>query len=192
MSPSLWDILTDNDALPEPGVVTLEGDSGMADVHEQLKRISAPGFSASVRDSLVESIKGALSTPLDDVIGGALAKYDELLKYRDTAKHPPGEISVVPIASHTIRSVHKPHVDILLNGVQKGRIEFEASVAVTLDAATLKIHDGRIWEIRTGACKAEGSLRCGPKVIAEKKLRPINLPGTIAFKSGIAIGPEKL
>lgn len=190
MNPSLWDVLTDNDALPDPAVATLEGDSGMADVREQLSRIKAPGFAATVRDSLVESIKGALATPLDDVIGGALGKFDELLKYCDKEKHPPGEISVVPIGSYTIRSVHKPHIDVLVNGVRKGGIEFEVAVALTIEAATLKIRDGRIWEMRTGACKAEGSLRCGAKTIAEKKLRPINLPGTIPFAAGIPIGPE--
>jgi hypothetical protein len=32
-------------------------------------------------------------------------------------------------------------------------------LALTIESATLKIRDGRIWEIRTGACKAEGSLK---------------------------------
>ena len=187
MSLSLWDALTDNDALPEPAAVALQGDSGMADVREALKGVTAPGFAATVRDSLVESLKGALATPRDDVIGGALSKYNHLRQYCDTTKHPPGEISVVPLSTHRIESKHKPHVDVLINGVPKGRIEFEVVVALTIEAATLKIRDGRIWEIKTGACKAEGSIRCGPALLMEKKPRPINLPGTLTFKSGIAI-----
>jgi hypothetical protein len=187
VSPSLWDVLTENDALPDPAMVTLEGNSGMADVREQLKRVTAPGFTDTVRESLSESIKGALATPLDDVIAGALGKYGDLLKYCDKTKHPPEEICVVPISSYTIQSAHKPHIDILINGVSKGKLELEVLVVLTIEAATLKIRDGRIWEIRTGACKAEGRLRCGSTVLAEKKLKPINLPGTLTFKSGIAI-----
>jgi len=187
MSLSLWQILTDGDALPDPAAVTLEGDSGMADVREQLSHVKAPGFAGMVRDSLLESVETALSTPVDSIIGDALGKYDELRQYRDTAKHPPGEKSVVPMSSRTIESVHKPHVDVLIDGVPKGRIEFEARIALTIEAITLKIHDGRIWEIRLGACKAEGSLRCGPKVLIEKKSRPIELPGLIELTAGLPI-----
>ncbi len=188
--PTLWQVLTDNDALPDAAVVTLEGDSGMAGVREQLLRVSAPEFAATVRDSLLESVKGVLATPLEDILGNALGTYRELLKYCDKTRHPPEEICVVPLSSRTIQSTHQPHVDILIDGVPKGKIDFEARIALTIEAVTLKIRDGKIWEIKTGACKAEGSLRCGSAVLAEKKMRPIALPGTVTFASGVPIAPQ--
>lgn len=185
--PSLWQVMFENDSLPDEAVVILEEHSGMADVREQLRQVTTAGFAEGVRDSLAESIKGLLNTPLADVIGVAWGKTRDLLEYCDKAKHPPAEIAIVPLSKHTIESTHKPYVDILINGAPKGRIDFELRIALTIESATLKVQNGRIWEIRTGECKAEGSLRSGRAFLAEKKLRPIALPGTVKFAEGIAI-----
>jgi hypothetical protein len=185
--PSVWQVLFENDSLPDPAVVTLEEHSGMADVREQLRQVTAAGFAEGVRDSLADSLKALLNIPLGDVIGAAWGKARELLEYRDKTKHPPEEIAIVPLSQRTIESTHKPYVDILINGTPKGRIDFEVRIALTIESATVKIQNGRIWEIRTGKCKAEGSLKCGPALLAEKKLRPIALPGTVKFAEGLTI-----
>jgi hypothetical protein len=187
---SLWQFFFEEGALDEPAVVKLEADAGMGDVNDQLRKVTAAGFADGVRSSMAESLKGLLATPLEDIIGGAWGKYRELLKYCDKTKHPPDEISTVPLLAHTIESTHKPHLDILIDGVRKGRVDFTARVALTIESATLKIRDGRIWEIRTGACKAEGSLKCGPELLIQKQSKPIALPGTLEFAAGVPINPE--
>jgi hypothetical protein len=83
-----------------------------------------------------------------------------------------------------------PYLEILLTGLPPQRIDFVVRVALTIEAATLRIQDGRIWEARTGACTAEGSLSCGPATLAERKTRSLVLPGAITFPEGVEIAPR--
>jgi hypothetical protein len=183
--PTLYEVMFENDAPLDAAVVM--GEPAMAGVREQLSQVTAAGFADGVRDSLGDTIKGLLNISLGDVIGASFGKARVLLEYCDEKKHPATEVSIVPLSKHTVESKHKPYVDIMINGVPKGRLEFELRVAVTIESATLKVQNKRIWELRTGACKLEGSLKSGGVLLVEKKAKPIALPGLIAFAEGIAI-----
>ena len=44
----------------------------------------------------------------------------------------------------------------------------------------LRLLDGRIKEIQTGkVVKGKGTLKCGPLLLIEKEIQPVQIPGTI-------------
>ena len=110
-----------------------------------------------------------------------------LLKYTDKGKYSPNDIFLVPLAEHTIKSEHKPYLEILINDKSVGRIDFSINVALTLKGFILKIQDAKIKEIQTGTCKGRGTIQCEDIVIMEKETGSFPLPGSITLGDGVPI-----
>jgi hypothetical protein len=184
---TLWHLFFDIAESPGPTMVTLEAHPAMAGVRERLSKASVGGLADALKDSLAGSLRDVLSTPMDQVVGAAWSTYGDVLEYADADKHPASEVSLVPLVSHTIESTHEPYLEILIDGKPEGRIDFDVRVAVTIDGATLKIQAGKIWEVRTGSCSAEGRVLCGPATLAKREARELVFPGKLSFPSGIQI-----
>ena len=129
-------------------------------------------------------LEALLATPLDAIVGGAFSAWRTLREYRDAKMHPPDEVALVPLLTHTIESTHHPYLEILIDGLPR-RIPFEVRLALVIDGATLQVQAGRIREMRFGSCKGEGSLSCSAIVLVEPKTRSIPLPGVIRFPDGL-------
>ena len=59
------------------------------------------------------------------------------------------------------------------------KIEFLIKLLFNLKGFVLKVQNGAIQEIQSGACEIKGTVSYAGQVIVEKKLSPINLPGRI-------------
>jgi hypothetical protein len=186
-SANLWDALFDERRLPDAVAVRVEADTGMAPVVAWLKTATLGGAVASVRESLAEGLQQALNTPLTEIVGTACSTYKDLLEYADATRHPAGEVSLVPLGKHVVESTHAPYVQVFIAGNKVGHIEFKARVALTIESAILKIRDGRIWELQTGAASAEASLELGPAVLVHPKSRQVKFPGRVEFSKGLPI-----
>jgi hypothetical protein len=189
-APALWNVLFDGDESVHSTAARLEAHPDLGDLRERLTRVSVPGFADAVRSTVAERLQAVLATPIDEIIGGALSTYRTLREYRDSKAHPPDEVALVPLLTHTIESTHHPYLEILIDGLPPRKIPFEVRAALVIDGATLQIQGGRIRELRVGSCKGEGSLSCGAVVLIEPKTRSIPLPGVIRFADGIPIGAE--
>ena len=150
---------------------------------KEVKRIPWGGVLHNIR----ERFEALLDVPLSDILVGAWNKYRILLKYVDKEKYPPEEVIMVPLVDHTIESEHHPYLEFLLNEKSIGKIEFQITIAVTLEGFVLKIQDGRIREILTGNCKGKGTIQCENAVLLERESAPISLPGSIDLGAGVAI-----
>ena len=140
-------------------------------------------------NEIIKKIEDLLDINMPDIMVMAWNKYKILLKYTDRKKYSPDETFLVPLAEHTIKSDHHPYLEILINDKEVGKIEFDISIALTLEGIILKIRDGKIREILTGSCKGKGAIKHGDFVIFEKKLEPISLPGSIDLGEGLPIRP---
>ena len=187
---TLWALIADGPAVPETALISVEADSGMEPVRETLRHVSSAGYASTVRSALNDGLRGILSTPLDDVIAGAFARYADLLQYCDASRHPPEKINVVPLMSRDVASTLEPSLDVYINGVRVRSIPFEVVVSILIESATLKIQGGRIHEIRLGSCTGKASLACSGKTVLEGKTKTIELPGALTFGSGVPILPE--
>jgi hypothetical protein len=185
--PALWNVLFDDRESAHRMALKLEAHPDFDDVRERLTRLTVPGFADGIRHALAGQLEALLATPLDEVVGGAFRAWRTLREYRDAKTHPPDEVALVPLLTHTIESTHHPYLEILIDGLPPRRIPFEVRLALVIDGATLQVQAGRIREIRVGSCKGEGSLSCGAMVLVEPKSRSIPLPGVIRFGDGVPI-----
>ncbi|HSM40470.1 MAG TPA: hypothetical protein VK862_06940, partial [Afifellaceae bacterium] len=119
----------------------------------ELPEISWPAASGAIADAL----KDALDVTLADVLKGAWAKANEL----DAAlKRPAGETTLVPLAEHTVKSVHHPEVEVVARHPVAGgapaqesviaTLVFDAEFVLTLEGVVLKVRDGAIADITSG------------------------------------------
>ena len=83
-----------------------------------------------------------------------------------------------PLASQAETTL-RPSVEILINQQPAGMIPLEVSLAMVVNGGLLTIKAGEIREVRIGKLEASGILAMAGVTLAEKKLKPIELPGTL-------------
>lgn len=128
-----------------------------------------------------------LEIKIADVMISAWKQKGILNRLADSQKHAPEEVVMIPLLKHTIKSVHKPHIEVLVNGEPVGKINFTVDLALTLEGITLKVKGGRIMEILTGSCIGKGTIKCEDVVILETKTKSFRLPGSIPLDAGTDI-----
>lgn len=140
-----------------------------------------------VFDEIVGKIDDILDLDMGDLITTAWNKYRVLHEYADKEKYAPTETFLVPLAEHTIKSVHRPSIEILVNENPIGKIAFEINLSLTLKGCTVKIQDGKMKEIKTGACQGKGTIKCEDLLILEKETESFQLPGLMNLGEGVPI-----
>jgi hypothetical protein len=166
----------------------LESREGVKALRGPLEGTQVPGGWAGVRNKiLVEAAGDLLDIRLLDVMRWAWKKGRELEAYRDTEKYPPDKTFSVPLVEHTIKSTHKPHVEIRMNEKTVGSVHFAVNIEIAVRAMKLEIQNARIKKIHAGDCKAKGSFFCEGFLLAERESNPLNLPGTIDLGEGLEI-----
>lgn len=136
---------------------------------------------------IVGKMKDLLDIGIPEIMVSAWNKYQILLKYLDRKKYGPDETFLVPLAEHTIRSVHRPFIEVLINDQSVGKIQFGIDLSLHLKGIILKIQDGKIKEILTGSCKGKGILKCEDLIIMERETDSVPLPGSISLGEGLPI-----
>ncbi len=187
--PTLNDFFAfDGPALPRRRLEALESGKKFTALRERIAR-DAGGVSWPVAFSeLVSKIGDVLDIRLSDILVAAWQKYREIRKYSDSIAYPPGETFLVPLAEHTVRSIHHPGIEILVDDHPVARIELEVEIALTMEGALLKISDGKIKGITTGSCSGKGIIKCEGFTVLEKETEPFRMPGVIDLGEGIPIG----
>jgi hypothetical protein len=152
-------------------------------VSRDCRDIKWPG----ILDEITEKIGDLLDISIPHIMINAWNKARTLDKYLDREKYPRDETVLVPLVEHTIRSVHHPSMEILVNENPVCRIEFDIKVEIAVEGMVLKIRDGRIRGIKTGKCKGKGSIEYEGLSIVQQELKPIALLGSIDLGDGIPI-----
>jgi hypothetical protein len=141
-----------------------------------------------VAQSVTEALKGALSVPLVDVLTSAWTTRRELKQYLDRSKFPREELVDHALGKHEIRSTHRPRLQIMLDHSPIGaEFEFDVTVLLNIEAAILRIQDGRIMHAQLGKVSGAGAIKCEEASLFARASKPVALPQTLSFGSGIAI-----
>ena len=141
-----------------------------------------------VRHSVAAESKDLLNVNVVDLLVNCWKKYMQISEYADTEKYGPGEEILAPLATHTMRSEHRPYVQILLKEKEIGRVIFHLEFSLILEGFVLKIRDARIMEILTGSGQGEGSLSLVEVPLWKRELKPVRFPGQLSLGSGIPLG----
>ena len=167
--------------IPESRLSSIESTEKFVSVKKKIAaQVRGVSWRAAFSD-IIGRAKDLLDIDVKDILVGALKKHGELSKYADTEKYPPGETFPIPLLEHTIVSRHTPHIEVLINGKEAGRIQFEIDLALKLEGAILKIDGGKIIGLSTGTCEGKGTTKCEGLVLLERETQPFTLPGTLTF-----------
>ena len=144
-------------------------------VNGEVKKIK---WTATMPD-LAPKVCELLDIKIPDVLITAWKKIEEIQAIMEKSKKTPDETVYLELAQHTIKSEHKPSIDVKIKGATVKKIEMVIQLGFNLKGFLLKIQNGAITEMETGQCEAKGTIKYGGLTIAERKLAPIKLPFSI-------------
>jgi hypothetical protein len=174
------------DKLSKTSLSSAESFNSMKTIKENILAEAKTALPISFSD-ITKKIGDLLDIPISDILATAWNKCGLLLKYTDKEKYPPDKIYFVHLAEHTIKSEHKPYMEITLDEKPVGKINFNVTLSLTLKGIILKIQDGRIKGINPGECKGKGAIQCEGAMLLEQETESFSLPGSVDFGEGIPI-----
>jgi hypothetical protein len=105
-------------------------------------------------------VAGLLDIDLVDVLVSAWKKYGALSAAAEETLLSPGEERYVDLATHRITSTHAPSVELLLDDVPVGSVDFELELGAVIEALRAVVTDGRLTAIRSGRIELSATLSC--------------------------------
>ncbi len=176
-----------NEDIPREWPPELESGTAISTLREKIRtEIKGVQWPAAF-DEIKNNVETVLDVSIPAVMAAAWNKYRFLSKYLDRDKYPPDKTVMLPLAEHTVKSEHRPAIEIYFNDRLIGKINFLVTVAFVLEGLTLKIRGGRIMEILTGSCTGKGAVSCENCLLVERATAPFTLPGSIKLGEGIPI-----
>lgn len=167
--------------IPDKRRNQLEAAAQMAALRGAVKKAEKELRWPLVEDEIWKSFARLLAMPVKPLLVRGWEKHLEIRKYLDKSATAPEETFLVPLARHTLRSEHKPSIELFLNQQPLGDLTFQITLALAFEGAVLAIQDGRIREAQTGTCLASGKISCEGVVLIEKATEKIPLPGRVVF-----------
>lgn len=137
--------------------------------------------------TIAARIPDMLHLDLGAILVGSWKKVSEFQRYADPSEYPPDETIFVKLGQHTVTSSHRPHLDIVVDGVKVDTVPFELRLTLTLDTALLTIRAGEVLAVAPGACRAAGQFTCEGYPLVKRESKAIKLPGRWMFKEPIKI-----
>jgi hypothetical protein len=128
--------------------------------------------------SMREACSEIFNLTVSDLLAGAWAKHREIAAALKESKEKPEETMLVPLAHHSLESVHHPYIEIALNGASH-RVTFDITATVDVDAALLKLKAGRICAIDSGSCQGSMKVLLANVLIVERATKKLSLAGSV-------------
>lgn len=121
----------------------------------------------SVLSQVLKKCPELLELRFKDILVGGWRKYQQLGQYFDQGKTNPEVTFSVPLINHAIVSEHHPKIEIRINEIQLGQIDFTILLKLELSGIILNIKGGEIDGVKAGNCKCKGSVTCEGIVLFE-------------------------
>jgi len=163
------------------GISDEEANSFKSKVSGALHGMQMSGLEAAVSSKLAE----VLDIDPVTLFAGAWEKYHLL---SDAAKQSKsGETVLVPLDEHAVKSKLHPYVEIQVGPDVLRRIELEVALSLKLKGIVVRVQSGEIRGIEAGSCQGSAEISVAGSSIWKHDIKPIELPGRVALKKGIAI-----
>jgi hypothetical protein len=169
--------------MPDEEELTERIEDALAKRHQSVEvggtdTLAAFGLRA-MSGALARNLKSLLQIDLSDIFVTAWNKSGTLRQHLEKSAHAPGKEIFLQLAEHKITSTHRPHVALMKDGAEIGRVAFEAAIELVLQGAVLRLLDGAIQDVQTGRIKGKGSIKCFGAIIVEKEIPSTAIPGTL-------------
>lgn len=142
-----------------------------------------------VRASAAAEVGKALDAEVWRVLAHAWAKANELHTYADS---PPGETRVVHLGNHDFKTAVHPELTVDIGTPPyPSPLVFTMEIATHIEAATLRIKQGRIVAMEAGDAWVYAELKYGKARLHKEESPMLKLPGEWTFDPGIQIEPDR-
>jgi hypothetical protein len=112
-----------------------------------------------------------LDLDITDVLALAWTKHTDLVAAGRRTRQQPGSEELVPLATHTVSSTHRPCVDVFIDEVKVTDVELELTLSLVVTGVLAVVRDGRLVALHGGAIDASASLRCEHARVLERSRR---------------------
>jgi hypothetical protein len=102
----------------------------------------------------------------------------------------PSTQEVVELATHRITSVHRPTIDLLLDGVRIGTLHMEATFDCVLEGVVGTVARGRLVALRYGRCDATATVLADDiEIVRREGILDLGLETSLG--AGIELVPDE-
>jgi hypothetical protein len=105
-------------------------------------------------------VAGLLQMDLVDILVAGWRKHAALASAAEMTLRSPGEKQVVGLATHRIRSTHRPSVELVVDRVPVGKIDLEIELAADVHALRAVVSGGRLTTLDSGRIELSVTLSC--------------------------------
>jgi hypothetical protein len=153
-----------------------------------LRVADVPGVApALVREHVLKLAPKLLDIAIPDLLTQALQDVVALREYADPDRHPPDELSVVPLGDYTIETEHHPAIEVRVDGALARKIEFDVITELVVSDSQVTVRDGKLWAARAGTLVVRSRVELCGIVLAKCESKLVDLPGSIELEEGLAI-----
>lgn len=175
--------------LPEPNATEASSEEWKNFQEKIIKEVK--GVKLASMPDITKKFGELFDIPIPDIFLASWKKADAIKGLLEESRKSPETVMNIELGEHRIVSQHKPCIEVKIQNAVVKKLEFTLRLGFVLKGFNLKIKNGAIREIQTGVCEAKGTVEYETLVIAEKKLEPIALPGSIKlFEPKAAPEPE--
>lgn len=167
--------------LPEPGAPERSSEEWKEFQEKIIKEVK--GIKLASMPDITEKFGELFDIPIPDIFLASWTKTNALQSVLEESRKSPETVMNIELGEHTIVSQHKPSIEVKIQNATVKKLEFMLRLGFILKGFNLKIQNGEIREMQTGVCEAKGTVEYDKLIIAEKKLAPITLPGSIKLSA---------
>jgi len=138
-------------------------------------------------EEVASQLRETLDVPLPRLLMDGWKLRAEMLSYCDPTKYAPDHSFTVKLAKHSVEWSQKPKVELRVNRVSIGALEFTLAAKGTLELAAVTIRGGRVMALNAGSIVLEGSVNLEDHEIIAKRLLDVPIPGRIDFGDGLPL-----
>lgn len=150
-------------------------------------RRRTPAADRTVEHELATVVDDFLGMDVLDLVAGGWSAHSALKAAARRTRDLPGSEEVVALATHRVTSSHRPFVDVYVDGVKLGTLQVELSLVFWVSGFVCVVRDACLTGVTAGHCAVDASLAVQGSVLAERKGRPLDLPGGFALRGPVPL-----
>jgi hypothetical protein len=112
----------------------------------------------AARREIVRSLRDVLGSSIFVVVEDGWGKHGELVKAANRTVDEAGSMETIEVADHRITAGYEPKVEVLVDGVPVGSVEFRLTVSAHVASVIAVITAGRLVALRSGNVEFSAAL----------------------------------
>lgn len=160
----------------------------VAQLGEALARLSWRATRLVCR-RLAETTADLVDVDLADMVAAGWQKYTGLANAAWETVDRPGSEKLVDLAGHRIACVRRPQVDVFVDDVLVGSVQFELKSELVVGAVVARVSEGRLTAVESGRCRLSVSLSWLEATIAEHEAEVELGAVLLGLEAGVLLVP---